>query len=136
MSNDKLHRFLFDQANIRGEIAQLTETWETILSHHDYPQVIREYLGQVVAASILLSATLKFEGSLTIQANGDGALTLMVVECRNDFAVRGIAKWLSKNNFPILTELLKRVLQAGESYSSIVGRPHSVLNSRPSSRHS
>lgn len=93
MSNDKLHRFLFDQANIRGEIAQLTETWKTILSHHDYPQVIRDHLGQVVAASILLSATLKFEGSLTIQANGDGALTLMVVECRNDFAVRAIAKY-------------------------------------------
>ena len=93
MSNDKLHRFLFEEANIRGEITQLTETWKTILSHHDYPQVIREHLGQVVAASVLLSATLKFEGSLTVQANGDGALSLMVVECHNDFAVRAIAKY-------------------------------------------
>ncbi len=93
MSNDKLHRFLFDKDNIRGEITQLTDTWKTILSHHQYPQVIRDYLGQVVAASVLLSATLKFEGSLTVQANGDGALNLMVVECRNDFSVRAIAKY-------------------------------------------
>jgi molecular chaperone Hsp33 len=93
MNKDKLHRFLFDQANIRGEIVKLTDTWKTILSHHIYSQVIRELLGQVVAASVLLSATLKFEGSLTVQASGDGLLNLMVVECRNDFAVRAIAKY-------------------------------------------
>lgn len=93
MSNDKLHRFLFDKANIRGEIVQLTDTWKTILSHQNYPPMIREYLGQVLAASVLLSATLKFEGSLSVQANGNGALNLMVVECRNDFAVRAIAKF-------------------------------------------
>jgi molecular chaperone Hsp33 len=93
MNKDQLHRFLFDDANIRGEIAVINETWQCILSKHDYPEVIRQHLGEVVAASVLLSATLKFEGSMTIQASGDGALNLMVVECRNDFGVRGVAKY-------------------------------------------
>ncbi len=93
MSKDKLHRFLFDKANIRGEIALLNDAWQTMLSNHEYPEVIRQHLGEVVAASVLLSATLKFEGSMTIQASGDGALNLMVVECRNDFGVRGVAKY-------------------------------------------
>jgi len=90
---DKLHRFLFDKANIRGEIAQMHESWQTMLANHEYPEIIRRPLGEVVAASVLLSATLKFEGSLTIQANGDGAMNLMVVECSNKFGVRGVAKY-------------------------------------------
>ncbi|MCU7834082.1 MAG: Hsp33 family molecular chaperone HslO [gamma proteobacterium symbiont of Taylorina sp.] len=95
---DKLTRFIFDKADIRGEIVQIKEAWQAILSNHTYPKIIREYLGEVVAASVLLSATLKFEGSLTIQASGGGALTLMVVECSNDFGVRGVAKY--QNPFP------------------------------------
>ncbi len=90
---DRIRRFLFDKANIRGEIARLDDVWQLMQSNHNYPPLIRQYLGEVVAASVLLSATLKFEGSMTIQASGDGALTLMVVECRNDFGVRAVAKY-------------------------------------------
>ena len=110
MSKDKLHRFLFDKANIRGEIALLNDAWQTMLSNHEYPEVIRQHLGEVVAASVLLSATLKFEGSMTIQASGDGALNLMVVECRNDFGVRGVAKY--HEPFPQERDL-KTLLGAG-----------------------
>lgn len=93
LSSDKLSRFLFDKAAIRGEIVQLKDTWQAMLSNHGYPEILRHYLGEVVAASVLLSATLKFEGSLTIQASGDGAISLMVIECSNDFGVRGVAKY-------------------------------------------
>ena len=107
---DKLYRFLFDQANIRGEIVSLHEVWQTMLANHNYPDVIRQHLGEVMAASVLLSATMKFEGSLTIQASGDGALKLMVVECRNDFGVRGVAKY--HEPFPEETDL-KSLLGTG-----------------------
>ena len=90
---DKISRFLFDKVNIRGEIASLNSVWKEMQVNHNYPDSIRQYLGEVVAAAVLLSATLKFEGSMTIQATGDNALTLMVVECRNDFAVRAVAKY-------------------------------------------
>ncbi|WP_198263155.1 Hsp33 family molecular chaperone HslO [sulfur-oxidizing endosymbiont of Gigantopelta aegis] len=90
---DKIYRFLFDNANIRGEITSISDVWQQMQTNHHYPEPIRRYLGEVVAASVLLSATLKFEGSMTIQASGDGALTLLVIECRNDFGVRGVAKY-------------------------------------------
>ncbi len=90
---DQLRRFLFDKANIRGDIVQLNKVWQTMEANHQYPAVIREYLGEAVAAAVLLSATIKFEGSLTIQASGDGPLNLMVVECRSNFGVRGVAKF-------------------------------------------
>jgi molecular chaperone Hsp33 len=107
---DKLNRFLFDKANIRGEIVSLNQVWQTMLSNHSYPEVIRQHLGEVMAASVLLTATMKFEGSLTIQASGDGALNLMVVECRNDFGVRGVAKY--HEPFPQETDL-KTLLGTG-----------------------
>ena len=91
---DKLNRFLFDKADIRGEIVQLKDTWQAMLSNHNYPKIVSHHLGELVAASVLLSATIKFEGSLTIQTSGDGAINLMVVECSNDFGVRGVAKYL------------------------------------------
>jgi molecular chaperone Hsp33 len=111
---DKIHRFLFDQANIRGEVVHLQDVWQLMQTNHQYPEVIRQYLGEVLAAAVLLSATLKFEGSLTIQASGDGALTLMVVECRHDFGVRAVAKYQSsllnsdfpKNNSTTIKTLL------------------------------
>lgn len=90
---NKISRFLFDKVNIRGEIASLNSVWKEMQANHNYPDSIRQYLGEVVAATVLLSATLKFEGSMTVQATGDNALTLMVVECRNDFGVRAVAKY-------------------------------------------
>ncbi len=101
--SDQLRRFLFDKANIRGEIVQLNEVWQSMEANHQYHPVIREYLGEVVAAAVLLSATIKFEGSLTIQASGDGPLSLMVVECRSNFGVRGVAKY--KEPLPEQTDI-------------------------------
>ncbi len=100
---DQLRRFLFDKANIRGEIVQLNDVWQIMEANHKYHPVIREYLGEVVAAAVLLSATIKFEGSLTIQASGDGPLSLMVVECRSNFGVRGVAKY--KEPLPEQTDI-------------------------------
>ena len=97
-STDKLNRFLFDKVDIRGEIVQIKETWQSMLANHNYPKTLQNYLGEMVAASVLLSATLKFEGSITIQAIGDGAISLMVVECSNDFGVRAVAKY--RDPFP------------------------------------
>ncbi len=105
LNKDKLQRFLFDKANIRGEIASLNDVWQLMQSNHNYPEIIRQHLGEVVAASVLLSATIKFEGSLTIQASGDGALTLMVVECRSDFGVRAVAKYQQQEAFADNTDL-------------------------------
>ncbi len=59
---DQLRRFLFDKANIRGEIVQLNDVWQIMEANHKYHPVIREYLGEVVAAAVLLSATIKFDG--------------------------------------------------------------------------
>jgi len=92
-NTDQLTRFLFDELGVRGEIVTLDSSWQAALSKHDYPTVVAEQLGQALAASLLLSATLKFDGSLIIQIRGDGPINLLVSQADDQQAVRGLAHW-------------------------------------------
>lgn len=100
--SDTLQRFLFEHAAIRGEVVQLEAAWQAVLERHDYPPAVREPLGQLFAASVLLAATMKFDGSITLQVRGDGPITLLVVDCSPHhgdeesgplYHVRGMASW-------------------------------------------
>ncbi len=91
--SDTLQRFLFENAAIRGELIHLDATWQAMLERHDYPQPVRALLGEMMAASLLLSATLKFDGTLTMQVQGDGPVNFMVVEATSQRTVRGLAHW-------------------------------------------
>lgn len=90
---DSIRRFLFEGAPIRGEIVQLEATWLAVLERHDYPPLLQTLLGEMMAASALLSATLKFDGAMLIQVQGSGPLRLLVVECTSAGTLRATAKW-------------------------------------------
>ena len=91
--NDTLQRFMFEHTPIRGEVVHLDATWQAILDRHEYPVLVRDILGEMMAAAILLAATLKLHGRLVIQLQGSGPITLMVVECVNAHELRGLAHW-------------------------------------------
>ena len=91
MPQDLLQRFIFDHSDVRGEIVVLEQSYQTILSNGSYPDVIGRLLGEITAAAGLLSATLKFDGILTIQARGDGDLSLIMADCTRQHLLRGIA---------------------------------------------
>ncbi len=90
---DSLHRFLFEHYPIRGHIVHLDASWRALLEHRQYPASIRDTLGEAVAASVLLSATLKFEGNLSLQLQGQGPMHLMLAQCSNDLGVRAVARY-------------------------------------------
>jgi len=90
---DKLTRFLFEDLGVRGEIVSLDNSFQDALALHNYPTVVAEQLGQMLASSILLSATLKFDGSLIIQIQGDGPISMLVAQSNNQQTVRGLAHW-------------------------------------------
>jgi len=89
---DSLQRFLFENAPIRGELVHLDTAWRSIIERHDYPEVLRNIMGELTAAAVLLAATLKLQGSLVLQIMGKGAVRL-VVECSGDMKLRATAKW-------------------------------------------
>lgn len=90
---DSLQRFLFEQAPVRGELVHLDVTWRNVLERHDYPEVLRNIMGELAAAAVLLTATLKLHGSLVLQIMGNGPVKLLVVECSGDMKLRATAKW-------------------------------------------
>lgn len=95
MIHDTLHRILFHNAPVKGELVQLPNTWNCLLTSNQkrhYPPVVERLVGELVAASTLLSANLKFDGSLIMQIHGDGPILLLVAECRADLTVRAMAK--------------------------------------------
>jgi len=70
---------------------RLERAWLALREHQDYPPAVQSLLGEAVGAVVLLAATLKFNGTLTLQLQGKGLVNLLVAQCTHDFKVRGMA---------------------------------------------
>ncbi|NYE61245.1 molecular chaperone Hsp33 [Duganella sp. 1224] len=92
IGQDTLQKFIFDNAAVRGELIDISATWREVQSRHHYPVAVKKVLGQMTAAAALLSANLKFNGSIIMQIHGDGPVRLLVVECDADLRLRATAK--------------------------------------------
>lgn len=91
--NDSLQCFIFDNAPVRGEMVHLNESFQAIIKQHDYPPFIQKLLGELLAAICLLSASIKFNGRLTVQFRGKNGLKLLLAQCTQAFELRGLAQW-------------------------------------------
>jgi molecular chaperone Hsp33 len=90
---DVVRRFVVEDRAVRGQIVRLARSWIDLREHAQYPLPVRDLLGEALGAAVLLAATLKFDGTLTLQLQGDGAVRLLVAQCSSDFRVRGIARF-------------------------------------------
>lgn len=94
---DTLQRFVFEHTPVRGNLVNLTQTFQQALHQQQMPTGLRFALGELMAASALLSATLKMTGALVLQIQSKGLLKLLVVECSSDadatLKLRATAKW-------------------------------------------
>jgi len=116
--SDQLKKFLSEDRSVRLESVHMQQTWQAAQAHHTYPPSVAALLGELVAASTLLAATLKFDGSLLLQLQGDGAIALMVVECRADMSIRATIK-LRDRPLPIQRDL-QSLLNPGGTAKFIV----------------
>jgi molecular chaperone Hsp33 len=110
-SKDILQKFIFDNAAVRGELVEISNAWREIQSRHAYPKAVRALLGEMVAAAALLSANLKFNGSIVMQIHGDGLVKLLVVECDANLRMRATAKLRDGADVPddaTVTQLLNQ----------------------------
>jgi molecular chaperone Hsp33 len=89
---DTLQRFIFENAAVRGELVEISETWKQIQARKDYPAPVRTLLGELLAAAALLTANLKFKGMMILQMHGDGPVKLLVIECDSELRLRATAK--------------------------------------------
>jgi len=108
---DTLFRFHFENTPIRGNIVHLHQSFAIALQNQDYPSTLRQTLGELMAAGILLTATLKMQGALVLQIQGRGALKLLVVECchlrdSGEITLRATAKFSTDLSDKSLMEMI------------------------------
>ena len=89
---DRVRRFVLEQHPIRGHSVRLARAWLDLREHQQYPPAVQQLLGEAVGAVVLLAATLKFDGTLTLQLQGKGLVNLLVAQCTHDFRVRAMAR--------------------------------------------
>jgi molecular chaperone Hsp33 len=90
--SDLVRRFVLERHPIRGHAVRLSQAWLNLREHQDYPPAVQHLLGEAVSAVVLLAATLKFDGVLTLQLQGKGLVSLLVAQCTHDFKVRAMAR--------------------------------------------
>jgi molecular chaperone Hsp33 len=114
---DRVRRFIFENRPVRGHWVQLSDSWRGLRAHGAYPPLVQELLGQAVAASVLLAATLKFRGTLTLQLQGNGSVRLLVAQCTHDFRLRAVARF----DATAVGELPQGARPSGAVFQRLVG---------------
>ncbi|MGP9802996.1 Hsp33 family molecular chaperone HslO [Rheinheimera sp. NSM] len=117
MDSDKLYRFIFQQKHVRGELVQLSASLDQMLLQHDYPQPVKQLLAELVAATSLLTATLKFDGDIAVQVQGDGPVRFAAVNGTDQQQFRGVVRMQSE-------------LQ-GDSFRSLIGEGYMLVTITP-----
>jgi molecular chaperone Hsp33 len=99
----ELHKFIFDGLPVRGMLVRLTDAWQDILARRAansetgaYPPPVRELLGEMAAAGVLMQGHIKFNGALVLQIFGDGPVKLGVVEVQADLSLRAACTQVGK----------------------------------------
>jgi molecular chaperone Hsp33 len=88
----ELRRFILEAHPVRGFWVRLGSAWEELRRHQHYPPAVEALLGEAATATVLLAATLKFQGTLTLQLTGNGRVRLLVAQCTHDFKLRAVAR--------------------------------------------
>jgi molecular chaperone Hsp33 len=124
---DNLQKFMFENTAVRGELVELSDTWHQVLERREYPRAVRTLLGEMMAAASLLSANLKFNGSIVMQIHGDGPLHLLVVECDAELSMRATAKLAADAVVPEDATLSQLVNPGGNGRFAITLDPKEKL---------
>lgn len=134
-SRDQFQRFIFEHSQVRGAWVQLNDSYQVVTGQAPYPDSVRRLLGESLVASVLMSNTLKFEGTLSLQAQGEGPLRTLLAECSHDRFIRGLARFdehaVTEDS---LNDLLGQGRMAititpdkGQRYQGVVPREHDSL---------
>jgi molecular chaperone Hsp33 len=122
--NDVVMPFVFEALPIRGAIIQLQRSWHRMLLGHDYDPPVLETLGHSAAASALIAQSLKFDGSITLQINGNGPLAMLVMQCTSNLELRGMASAEHLENDIAFAELVQKARCAITVDAGAMDRPY------------
>ena len=134
MNKDVLNRYLFEDMHARGELVYLDDTFNKMIATHHYPAGVQTLLGELTAATCLLTATLKFEGEIAVQLQGDGPVSYIAVNGDHQQQMRGVAKIKQATDKSSLHDLIGKGTMVitirptnGEPYQGVVALEQPTL---------
>ncbi len=93
LTTELIQPFQLELANVRGRAVRLSAVLDQVLARHDYPPVVEHIVAEAMVATVLLASLLKYDGVFTLQAKGDGPLSLLVVDVTTAGEVRAYARF-------------------------------------------
>jgi len=113
-NKDCVTRFLFELSQVRGEVASLSKSISEALATKEYPLTLAVLVGEALTAAALLADTIKIDGSLILQLQGDGMVDTLVAQATDKGELRGLVHWNDR-------------FQADASYSELLGTGRLVM---------
>jgi len=92
-ADDSVSAFQIEGLPVRGRIVRLGAAVDEVLTRHDYPEAVANLLGEACALAALVGSSLKFEGRLIVQAQGDGPVRYVVVDYDTSGGLRGYCRF-------------------------------------------
>lgn len=89
---DAVQPFRIENTDARGQVVFLGDALQEMLSLHTYPSPVLHTLGEFAIVAAMMGSTLKFQGKLTLQAQGDGPVRVLVVDYVSDGSIRAYAQ--------------------------------------------
>ncbi len=123
-AKDVVVPFVFESLPVRGAIVQLERTWQRMQRDHNYADPVAEVLGHSAAATALIAQSLKFDGTITFQINGEGPLTMLVMQSTDDLDLRGVASAQNVSGCTAFADLVTGARCAVTVDSGAMERPY------------
>lgn len=93
LSDDVCLPFQIERADVRGQIVRLGASVDEVLSKHDYPHIVSNLVGEMLAFAVMFGTSLKFEGKLSLQIKSDGPISMIVADFFSPDTVRAYAQY-------------------------------------------
>lgn len=91
---DSVMRFLFEEHGVRGEIMHMQHPTSELMKFNEYPDSVHHLMLELAGAAVLIAATLKIDGLVTVQVmggKGEHALRYAFVNIDKDLNFYGSA---------------------------------------------
>ena len=106
--DDLILPFKLENSGLRGRVVRLGQTLDEILEAHDYPLPVSQLVAEACTLSLCLSSMLKYEGIFTLQAQGKGAIAMVVADVHSPGKLRGCASFDEEQLKTLMKEEVER----------------------------
>ncbi|BBB24050.1 molecular chaperone Hsp33 [Isorropodon fossajaponicum endosymbiont JTNG4] len=89
---NSIRKFLFKELDICGQHLSISRPWQQMIESRGYSKVVQQLFGELSALAIILANGMKHKGKITMQLQGGGAISLLLVEVSDDLKIRGMVK--------------------------------------------